>query len=538
MSGGFVGVDWTTDAERVVFGGLVDAQGLRVTREGNLRTIEGLANGLTLRGDYAVGAIWDTARDYILWFSFDGGFTTLYIDSTSRALGSITNRTTSAFTSGNELVTLAEMNELIFIQPYLENLQYWNGSALAALASADTDLDDDGDSTDPIKFAGISTFGPHLIGFGYGDQTGSGTEQTGDLGADRPEIVRWSHLGNPSKWRPENWIMVGTRGLPVLAVIEAFGRALVLKPEGAYLLFGDLEQNLPQLEPLQKDSGRLNGIVGPHAWCVHDGVPYWMSPSGPMRWTGGPAAEYLGYAVENSLTADYRTETHFVVPVPSWDAVLFCQPESTYGPSFAGVGGTLNSPASETNIWIYDTQNARWAGRTEVASSRPMLNGWVLPSATGETRTVLGSGYTLTDNPDTYVGGTRIVFTTPEVEMADGADAVLKAVRFRGDWLPSDGYFGLTIYVDGTSVATPRIFLRSSSPTANAAGDVWYDTDDKKRYVWDGSAWKERFGIPDEVIEVPLRKVGRTVKVTVDQDNGTTQSKQIIREYGFTARRV
>jgi hypothetical protein len=279
------------------------------------------------------------------------------------------------------------------------------------------------------------------------------------------------------------------------------------------------------------------GVVGPKAAAVYDGVAYWMSPSGPMRWAGGANAEYIGTAVESSLTSVYRGSSHFVVPVPAWDAVLFCQPETSIGPTFPGVGGLVGT-SSSTYIWIYDVPNQRWAGRTVVPSSRPFLHGVVLPDGNGDMRTVFGAAYSLTDNPDTYMGGTRILFTTPEVQMADGGEAVLKAVRFRGDWLASNGYFGLTIYVDGTSVATPQVFLRATTPTANAVGDVWYHTDNKKRYVWDGSAWKEQFGLPDEVIEVPLRKVGRTVKVKVDQDNGTTQSKQIIREYGFTARRL
>jgi len=511
----FVGVDWQTDPDRLPIGGLQDINGMRITRDGRVKPCEGWSAGVELSGGTGVlSLVHYTGQNVILALSASGG--TVYLDECPLGMASKTAKGNFAIATGSQLASMVEMHEMVFISCYRQNLRYWNDSSIVAMGSADTDLDSDSDENDPLKFAGISKFQGHLIGWGYGDQTGAGSSQTNDLGENRPEIVRWSNLGQPLKWRPDNWIMVGTRGVPILAGPEVFGRCAIMKPEGIWLLYGDLEQNYPQLEALQTDSGRAMGVVGPQAWEVYDGVLYWMGPGGPFRWVGGQAAEWIGWAVP--VMRQWARSHFVVVGVPEFDAVAFIASNKNLGPTIPGMVAP-SGDGSFAVVWLWDCTRETWVSQFDVTTSSAIMAALVAPAANGQHTTYFGPGRTFSDavqQPDNNV----CKFETGVFPLNEGRWAVVRGIVVEGSFasVDADNHITVTLTPDaGTEPQTLDCFITTSAsdPASPAEGDYWYDRTNYAMKRYDGSAWVQLFGVPNDTIRLPCNFRARSMKIKV-----------------------
>lgn len=501
---GFTGVDYTSDDYRLPLEAVTAIEGLRVDTNGNVIGFGALGSGKALGsgGTKAMGGSWFKATNQIVLGTYTVGYNNNTIgqfhlhvapvigfDGTSDF--TVINTTGINFTQGHELLTLAESYEKMFIQVYKEPLLYWDGANtggayLTELSTADTDLDDSGDSDDTLKFAGIATHDGHLMGWGYGDEsTGHDAEETKYLGADRPEMLRWSHLGQPLKWRPENWLMVGTRGLPILAGVSAFGRFVVLKEEGVWLVYGSLEENLPIAEPLYVEKGRAAGATGSRAFAVYDNALYWMSRYGPMRWAGGNFAEYIGYPVEGDLVEQWRNSSCMVVPCPEMNGVLFMCHNSPELP-FIGWGDAKYSEGSPHQFaWLWDTNRGVWAGKADLGTSI-VQSAFVAPTEKGKMRVLFDKAkelgpITASSSSSDTMGAETGTFTTSKVRLNENRGAVVRGLVIEGDFQPDDSATATwDITINGSTVK--QFYIGNSAPSASEAGDIWYDADGSLSY--------------------------------------------------------
>lgn len=529
-----LGVDYHTDAERLPLGALVHADGVRVDIDGNLRSWGGLEEVLDLAGEYALAIGHYEGNDELTLVTVDG--MDLDVWDVPRDFGSMTSRGTfSVVSSDVDVACLVSMYEKMFIQVWKERLHYLDDTTVTLVASADTDLDQDSDSSDPLNFTSIVEFGGHLIGFGFGDQTGSGTMETGDLGADRPELARWSEIGNPLSWRPEDWQIIGTRGHHVLQGVVAFGRCVCLKPEGVFLLYGDLENGFSQVEELHVERGLSSGGVSPHGATYYDGALYWASHAGAMRWQGGRAAEYIGKAIDPDFTPLFRNYSTEVIPVPQLDAILFAGYNDPDPPDGFPGGPTVTPGQTLMRGWLWDTLRERWIGKVLFGGSAQRVFA-VVPDENGERRTVTALPaheqvvrvipQAASDHP---AGADGWSIQSGIVQLDAGKMACVRGLLIEGDWEAMSGEFDLRVMVDDVSAKLRQLFVNSSTPTATQAGDLWYDTANGYVLEWDGSSWKRQPGAPEGVVRMSMDTIGRTAQVRIAVSNQTGGVSSVIR---------
>ena len=155
----------------------------------------------------------------------------------------------------------------------------------------------------------LSEYNNMLFSAGYGTE----------LEPVRPEMVRFSYLGlfndgqgrgdagyaatpgaptaterqqNFNLFDYDDYFMVGERGTPVVNMVPAMGRLVIATPYSAYSLFG-YERSSFQVELLDNTRGSTStkGMV------QAEGLVYWWSPAGPVRWEGGNTVREIGRKV-------------------------------------------------------------------------------------------------------------------------------------------------------------------------------------------------------------------------------------------------
>lgn len=524
----FIGVDFTNEPEKLALGALVDAYGFRTDEDGNLRTMEGL--GSTPAGASAgsmLDAVWYRFADKIIAVNIASTTATVY--EIPRSLGAETSKGTYTVLATATVANVVDLFDKVYIQLYKEILKVWDNSTLT---SVQANLD--GAGAADLKFAGIAPYGGHLLGWGYGDATGTGGEETNDLGPDREEVLRWSDLGNPGTWTAAHWIMVGSRGIPVLAAHAVFGRLAVMKTEGVWLLYGDLEQNFPQLEPLMTETDRALGVTGPHASCVYDGVLYWMSPRGPMRWSGEGKAQYIGRAVEdatNGIGSNHKSAASSVFPIPAMDAICFCSGD-TGVPTFPG-GGNPQPGSGTVGGWLWSVPQQNWIGRwQETTTGGGIVNAFIAPATDGTYQAIYSSDLRTWGDNWTSVFVSNPEFTTQEIVLNEGNSAVVKGAAFVSDsWANLDNFYTVSFTHDGHGAAfNTRLWVASGAPTATAVGQCWYDTTNDLSKVWDGTTWKVIRGLEKNVAFVPCNLVCRRMQLNVVASTQSSAFKQVFQE--------
>lgn len=166
----------------------------------------------------------------------------------------------------------------------------------------------------PIFSRDVAAYNNFLFVCGYGDEAEP----------DQPEIVRFSYLGmagpddardldaaldvtqlNPAYdpddllgpgnqpylfvdggveglFDVEDYFPVGVRNIPVIGMQQGAERLVIATRLRPYILFG-YDRTSFELDLLDAQ----HGLVATRAIGEADGVVYWWTPSGPVRWTGG-----------------------------------------------------------------------------------------------------------------------------------------------------------------------------------------------------------------------------------------------------------
>jgi len=163
----------------------------------------------------------------------------------------------------------------------------------------------------PIRARTVAAFNNFLFVAGYGSEADP----------DRPEIVRFSYLGfepdiegggdagkdgapifgeagydaaaeispgSAGLFDIEDVFGIGVRGQPVMSMVTAGARLLILTRFAAFILFG-YDRFSFQADLLDNQ----RGCVASRAAGEANGLAFWYSPLGPTMWRGGAQAEGL-----------------------------------------------------------------------------------------------------------------------------------------------------------------------------------------------------------------------------------------------------
>lgn len=146
-----------------------------------------------------------------------------------------------------------------------------------------------------LLMAGYGTQGepsrPEIVRFSYLGLQNDG-EGAGDAGYisdtinDPPVPTAEETAKNLNLFDREDYFMVGERGTPVVAMAPALGRLVIGTPYSAWVLFG-YDRSSFQLELLDN----TRGCTGTSAMVAANGLVYWWSPVGPVRWNGSGVEE-------------------------------------------------------------------------------------------------------------------------------------------------------------------------------------------------------------------------------------------------------
>lgn len=393
----------------------------------------------------------------------------------------------------------------VFMAETFEHVYLATGLALYKLAIAPqhafaaeevtSELSEEEDRGDTLAFRGVVDHDGHLVGWGFGDQSEADTNQIGHLGPNRPEVVRWSNIGNPDAWRCEDFNIVGARGKRVQSCVRAFGRLIVLKEEGAFILYGNLEQNETRAEALQVDDSIPSDCVAPAAAVVYDDALYWLSRRGPLRWRGGQRAAYLGRGIKGQWEAADLSQS-MVFPVPEFDSVGFGFVSAVNPGDVLSARGT----PKRLDVYLWETDRERWVGHFRYPFSG---NAVVEPlfMADGEFRTALVRNAPPSDIADvrpsvlerrvldtTTVSNTVAVAVTGRHTIPKRTGGIPKGVLVAGDWpaaAPVGGEASVRVGVEDGPMET--VAIRDVPPAAPVAGQHFYATG--RNAAWPKGIW-------------------------------------------------
>lgn len=314
-----------------------------------------LGAGVTFPGPVVAIIPFETADSSLLVLTLESGSVKLYkgglngfAPGTTVAAASAIG-TLAGWTGLTEapVVTYAIVNERLFMADVKRAVpmtiyQPFDGSGVV-FYQPEFDFDGDGSSTTAAAFPSIvREYNNMVFMAGYGAESD----------VNRPEFLRFSYPGlvadydaggdagdptetndpdvNPSAWlfARDDYVMVGTRGVPIVALGSAKGRLLVAKPYETYLLYGT-----------DRDSFRLDlldperGVVNPFAMVEAEGAVYWWSNNGPVRWVGSGVedlAQKISPALHNidptKIIATHDKKNHQVL-------FLYQELGSTKGPT-------------------------------------------------------------------------------------------------------------------------------------------------------------------------------------------------------------
>lgn len=159
----------------------------------------------------------------------------------------------------------------IFYDPLSPTLRFLNA-----------DLDGKGESA--VRFRGVAKYLDYLWGWGFG----TASDQ------DRPEILRVSLPGEPDRFDPEHYFIVGQRGDPILNCIPTAATLVVLKEADTYRTVGTSSADFGYL-PLDP----LHGVASSRlAVSVGGACFFWSSSGGPRVTDGNSPSQELAIQLD------------------------------------------------------------------------------------------------------------------------------------------------------------------------------------------------------------------------------------------------
>lgn len=192
----------------------------------------------------------------------------------------------------------------------------------------------DGGTATPVYGRCIAAYNNMLFVSGYLSENAQ----------DRPEVVRFSYIGltgggatggqvdggdagstssDENLFDVSDYFSVGQRGVAVTGMAAGGGRLIIATERETYSLYG-----------YDRNSFRLD-LVDPHIGCAAtrsmisvDGIVYWWSKMGPVRFVGGDLDTNFGRKLLPRF-GEVDTDTMFAVHVPSVNEVRFYYRESS-----------------------------------------------------------------------------------------------------------------------------------------------------------------------------------------------------------------
>jgi hypothetical protein len=127
----------------------------------------------------------------------------------------------------------------------------------------------------PIRFRGVRQWGDYMTGWGFGS----------DL-EDHPEYLRLSLPGEPYRWEPSHYFVVGSRGETITGVGEAGSQLLAFKSSRTFRVTGSTPLNFG-IVPLYA----LIGCPSQALITTVEGNCFFWSHEGPRVTSGGDSAD-------------------------------------------------------------------------------------------------------------------------------------------------------------------------------------------------------------------------------------------------------
>lgn len=526
------GLDLTSSPRLVGTDAIVEANNVLVRHDGSIVTAPKLDVTLSYPSG-VIGTLIQSAADTRI-YALSKSSTTITLESWGLAGDKSIHGTFTLTGDVGVNASMAEVLETLFLCWYAQPLRFFANGSIQILASEDTDLDGDGDADDPLLFRGIAEHNGHLLGWGFGDMSPYAEEETGRLGPNRPEILRWSHLGQPFMWRPENWIMVGTRGRPIMGVASVGGRAVVLKKEGAYLVYGSLEENYPVVEPLfVGEGGGSVGCVGPHAYAVHNGVLYWCSERGPMRWAGEGLPDYIGLPVQGAFGPQYKNHATIVVPVGPRELIgFFWGGNPDVVPPFVGSGPPANPPPAGQLIgWLWDPVTGSWVGQMHRTTSVDVYDGIAASTGSGM-RTCIGPFGPVPDGAPNMLAKSGSFVVSPGLGVVRGAVVELTVSSFTK-------LATMSVTVESDRESASRTMLLSPTEPANPEnGQVWYHISTGISQVFRDGSWHILPGSRKGLVRLPMVVRGTAFSVKVETNDAFNPANAVVSGVHLQIRRA
>lgn len=191
----------------------------------------------------------------------------------------------------------------------------------------DLTADFSGNGVMPVKYRGVQEWGDYLLGWGYGNES-----------EIRPELVRVSIPGEPDRFNPEHYFIVGDRGTPVMTVKQAGPALVALKPADSYRIIGSSRLDFG-IMPFYS----LYGCISTRLAISIQGTVFSWGFEGPFSFTGQQAVDLEEpLSLETDFPPDLAPESSprdaFAVYVPGERIVEFHFGDRIYALSLADGG--------------------------------------------------------------------------------------------------------------------------------------------------------------------------------------------------------
>ncbi len=292
----------------------------------------------------------------------------------------------------------------------------FGGTQLVGLTG---DLNRDG-TAEPIKFRGVQDYLNYLVGWGYG----TGSDE------DRPEIIRVSVPGNPTKFEPEHYFIAGIGDDPILRCLPTSDRLIAFKGSSQYEIIG-YDRRTFGIKPGEQ----FYGVAASRLAVAVGGAIYFWSYEGP-RVTVGGASRDLAWPLDldapspSDLVAEGALLDGFAIYLPGrrviqfifgrrcynlslWDpqepkwsygelgvavfcgGILYSGGEAVSGPPAGAPSGVSGSGQSPSVLEVSWTNNALEGGEIAEIWLKTATGAWSLAgsvSATGATQSSNISG--------------------------------------------------------------------------------------------------------------------------------------------------
>lgn len=404
-------------------------RGKAIARKGLNHTLNLSQAGTNAAHVLGMHPLLEEGRGAALAFNPAWGHRIFKLSGTGRSVDPTSYEWDATGPSTPRLVTMAEMDGKLFVahnakMPDRAITSYLDRFGVSMQNLVTLTNDDDSivqpapmwASSAPIRFRGVVRHLEYLWGWGWG------TIDT----PDQPEMLRHSEQLKPTKFWPEDYAPIGTRGDPIVSAVSIPDGLLVFKGLQTYLVVGTNPDNFfPRLVD------ESYGLLGARLAVSVGGVCYFWSHQGPRRTSGGPSQDLaLPLGIDRpevqALVSSRGGDNSFAVWDPDEHEVLF----------------VFGNMAYVLSLW--DPESPKWSVRT---FPHEILSGAVLnPVGTGSG---LAPEAPYTGEGHTVAGTATADKVTLTWQVTDVLNSDVAEIHQREGGIGSDGW-SLIAVLDGS----------------------------------------------------------------------------------------